>query len=917
MVRRWDISVRVSRTSGYFVIALAFVVLLGWALHLPGVTAIHAGWATMKANTAIGFLLAGGALLCLARDGPRRILAGRTLAALCACVGGLVLAEYAFSVDLGIDQLLVQDAADSSRFPGRPSPITALDFLLIGASMLGSKQPGRWPHRLSPLLAGFVAASAFLAIVGYLYSIPSLYTISGYASVALPTALAFAVVALASLQLDPRRGLGRLIYGEHAGSFAARRLLPVAIVMPVLIGWLRLKGQELELYDTAGGATLLVTSLVGVLVIVILWLSVSLERVDRERIRLANVEQLLGELRELHQRLGTLIEISPLAIIEVDRDLRVVAWNPAAERLFGWRADEVVGRTLPTVSEPQLSEMKQLVAANEPYLREGPVETQRRTKDGRLIDVSLWTAPRLDEHGAVVGSIGMVADLGRLKRAEQQFRSLFESAPDALVLADGQGRILRANATTERLLGYRPDELSGRPVEALMPERFRTAHVGHRSQYGQAPQVRPMGMGLALYGLHKDGREIPIEISLSPIEAEDGLLVVASIRDISARKRVEEQLMHLQRLQAVGQLTGGIAHEFNNLMAVMLGNAEHLVQELHDRPALKAIAGRIANAVERGAQLTGDLLSFSRKQMLQPRLLDPGEVLRHMERFIRPSLGERHQLRIDLDSDAWRLVADPAQLDNALVNLIINARDAMGHGGAIRLEVHNAMIDAKGAKHLDVPEGRYVLFEVADTGTGMTPEVLRQAAEPFFTTKEVGKGTGLGLSMVHGFAKQSGGALEIQSEIGLGTKVRIYLPAAIDETATVARPQAQQREPQKELTVLLVEDDPLVLVTTADILRAAGHRVITADNGPEALEILQAVGRIDVLLTDVILPKGLSGFDLAREVLSRQPRAKVIYASGYSDSEIAQAHDTEEAYTLLRKPYTSTQLGDALKKVAG
>ena len=340
----------------------------------------------------------------------------------------------------------------------------------------------------------------------------------------------------------------------------------------------------------------------------------------------------------------------------------------------------------------------------------------------------------------------------------QILQAVIEATPDAIFVKDLEGRYVLVNDAAARFLGKSPDDIIGKRDLELYPEETARRFIEDDRRVlatGQPQAFEGVATGpgvtqayLVTKGVYRDANGQTL--GLFGISHD-----ITELRQANQTlDQTREALFRSQKMEAVGQLTGGIAHEFNNLMAVMLGNAEHLVQELHDRPALKAIAGRIANAVERGAQLTGDLLSFSRKQMLQPRLLDPGEVLRHMERFIRPSLGERHQLRIDLDSDAWRLVADPAQLDNALVNLIINARDAMGHGGAIRLEVHNAMIDAKGAKHLDVPEGRYVLFEVADTGTGMTPEVLRQAAEPFFTTKEVGKGTGLGLSMVHGFAKR-------------------------------------------------------------------------------------------------------------------------------------------------------------------
>jgi len=510
----------------------------------------------------------------------------------------------------------------------------------------------------------------------------------------------------------------------------------------------------------------------------------------RQEQRLRESEQ---KLQQANTDLARLIETCPLAIIYIDRDGTVRSWNTAAEQMFGWRADEVLGRSLPTASGMTRSEVERLFERQERGEKIVSVDTTRLHKDGHPLDVTLWASPRLNAAGEVIGSLGILAD-------------------------------------------------------------------------------------------------------------------------ITQRKRAEEHLRQYQRLQAVGQLTGGVAHEFNNLLLVVLGNAEVLASSLSERPRLKERAEFIQRAAERGADLTHRLLAFSRRQPLRPVSLDVNEVISGMKTFARVTLDARTEIQVERAPDIWHLTSDRTQLEGALLNLVINARDAMPAGGRITIRTCNLQIESDDD---DLKSGRYVAIEVEDTGCGMSEEVRAKAVEPFFTTKEVGKGTGLGLSMVHGFVKQSGGDLQIESQIGRGTKVRLLLPAT-SAPVDVHRDVAVLRmKPRGEVTVVVAEDDPDVLATTTKMVSDLGYHVIGTGDGPAALDVLRRTSRVDVLLTDVIMPKGMSGLDLARQAVAIHPNIKILFMSGYNENVIVHDGVVDSDVVLLHKPFTSGELEHAIVDALG
>jgi PAS domain S-box-containing protein len=390
---------------------------------------------------------------------------------------------------------------------------------------------------------------------------------------------------------------------------------------------------------------------------------------------------------------------------------------------------------------------------------------------------------------------------------------------------------------------------------------------------------------------------------------------LAGMRDVTEVHALEEQLRQSQRLEAVGQLTGGVAHDFNNLLTVMLGNAEVLEEELAGDPYRQSLAAMIVSAAQRGADLTQRLLAFARKQALSPASVDVNQLISGMDPLLRRALSESIEIALYPGQALWPALVDPAQLESALLNLSLNASDAMPKGGCLTIETENVDLDEEYcSRHPDVRPGRYVLVAVTDTGLGVAPELMPRLFEPFFTTKPKGKGTGLGLPMVYGFIKQSGGHIGIYSEVGQGTTVRMYLPRTPDETPTVSLPVLDISVPRGTEVVLLVEDDRLVRHYVAEQLQSLGYRVLLAEHGAAALPMLQGDDAIDLLLTDVIMP-GMSGRELADAARAMRPGLKVLYCSGYSEDAIIHQGRLDPGVQLLAKPFRRGELARRVREV--
>ncbi len=531
-----------------------------------------------------------------------------------------------------------------------------------------------------------------------------------------------------------------------------------------------------------------------------------------------------------------------------------------------------------------------------------------------------FPAPILALADAVARPVALAIDRRRLiaaQRASLEQLRLLETAVSRLndmvmITADPGGdsaaaRIVYVNDAFVRLTGWsRAEAIGARPQMLNGPETSQEEldRVADALRRGETARTE-------LVAYTKAGGTIRLELDVAPIPDRTGRVShwVTVERDVTERRKVEERLRQSQKLEALGQLTGGVAHDFNNLLTVILGNAEALAEALAGNEPLRRLAEMAATAAERGAELTDRLLAFARRRPLEPRVVDLAALLAGMDGLLRQALTERVDLEVTAERGLWPALVDPGQLESAVLNLAINARDAMPQGGRLTVALANASLDAA-----LVPEGEtiapgdYVMLSVTDTGTGMPPEVAERAFDPFFTTKEVGKGSGLGLSMVYGFVTQSRGHARIETSLGKGTTVRLYLPRAAEQPGPRHRRGADAAPRGAGEHILLVEDDPLVREHAATLLQSLGYRVSTAGNGPEALETLAHRADIDLLFSDIVMPGGMDGRALGEQARRINPALRVLFASGYAPAGPGDEPPEAEAIGLLAKPYRRQEL---------
>ena len=501
------------------------------------------------------------------------------------------------------------------------------------------------------------------------------------------------------------------------------------------------------------------------------------------------------------------------------------------------------------------------------------------------------------------------------RRNAARFETLIESAADAILVIDEAGIIQSTNGRDEDLFGYARAELVGQPIETLIPPDVRGRHAQHRAGFMANPLARSMGAALDLRALRRDGTEFPAEISLSPLKFDDSLQVMAIVRDVTDRRRLEDQLRQAQKMEAIGRLAGGVAHDFNNQLNVILGYAQFLVDALPPADPRREDVLAIRSAADRSAALTGQLLAFSRRQMLRVQVVDPAAVVAGFESMLRRLLGEQITLRIHLSPDRGHVRVDPGQLEQVIMNLAINARDAMPAGGD--LTIATSAVDLglpSAAGQLASGTGRHVLLTVHDNGLGMDAETRSRLFEPFFTTKDLGSGTGLGLATVYGIVTQAGGQIHVDSEPGRGTTFRVYLPLVEEPADAPPARAAAVSSTRGDETILAVEDDDGVRALVVQIVKRLGYTVHAAAGPLEAIRLAGEMPLLDGLVTDVVMPL-MNGGDVARRVQQLHPGVRVLYISGYAEDSVVRDGVVDPGVNLLQKPFTSEALAIQLRAV--
>jgi two-component system cell cycle sensor histidine kinase/response regulator CckA len=591
-------------------------------------------------------------------------------------------------------------------------------------------------------------------------------------------------------------------------------------------------------------------------------------------------------------------------------------WSPGAERLYGYSAAEALGRPatliVPPEHHPSLGALIASVAAGQ---RVVAARVERMAKGGRRFPVELTIVPLTDETGLFLGGFALAREISDRLNIEARLRESRAFLEEAQALAhigsweawlDGSGRSEWSNESY-RIFGVEV----GAPVSAAT--FYEAVHVDDRARHAEVSAagmkasgsfalehriVRPLG----------EVRWVRSEARLSKDGAGHPILL-GTVQDVTERRTLEGQLVRAQRMEAVGQLAGGVAHDFNNLLTPILSYASILLDDLSPDDPMRVELDEIRKAGERAAGLTSQLLAFSRQQVIERRIVDVNALVADLERMLLRVLGEHLELRTHLAPDLHHVLADPGQIEQIIVNLAVNARDAMPSGGKLVIETANVSLDeAFTSKHHGMQPGRYAMLAVTDTGSGMDATTLSRIFEPFFTTKERGRGTGLGLSTVYGIVKQSGGAVWVYSEVGHGTTFKVYLPAHAGEAAIAAAEVAPSSAAMRDETILLVEDEEIVRDVAHRILRRRGYRVLVARNGAEAISLAQAEeGPIHLLLTDVVMP-GMSGRDAADRITSRRPDLKVLYMSGYTDNTVFAQGVHVESVSFLQKPFTPDSL---------
>ena len=632
------------------------------------------------------------------------------------------------------------------------------------------------------------------------------------------------------------------------------------------------------------------------------------------------------QIEQDRSRLAAVVASSTDAMITSDFNGVITSWNLAAERIWGYGPAEVIGQPFailaPAGRSDEMEEMLNRLRQGEPI---EDYEIVLAGKEGRHVPVSLRVSPIYDQGGRLLETAVIGRDLRErkpaqeeaLRHSEQRLQRIIDSAMDAIITVDAAHHIVVFNRSAEQIFRCPASSALGEKIESFIPEKFREKFQEYINEFAltDAPG-RSFDWPGALAGLRRDGAEFPVEATISRMDADGEELFTIILRDIGPRLQMEAELRQAQKMEAVGQLAGGVAHEFNNFLGVILGYSELLAEGARENERLRRYVGEIKTATQHAASLTRQLLAFSRKQVAEPRVLDLNQAIWEGHKLLRRLVPANIDVVPVLAPKLGRVKLDMGQIQQILINLVVNSRDAMPQGGKVVIETANVALDeAFTSQYIGVVPGSYVMLSVSDTGSGIEDEVRSHIFEPFYTTKQPGKGTGLGLSTIYGIVKQSGGLITVESAPGKGTTFHIYLPR-IPDRAEEAKP-AVPIEPDAfgSTTILIVEDDSALRRLLSVSLERRNYRVLAAKDGAEALEIFrQHSADIHLIVTDLIMPR-VDGLRLRERIVAIRPDIKFLFMSGYSEEIVEQSQRSLAGCGFLEKPFLPDELEEKVREL--
>ena len=912
---------RIARGAAVVVGLGCLAVLFGYLLHVGALIDLRPDLRGMSPLTAFALLLlSAAAVLDGGRNAALSLWAGR-LAILIGAVMLVVKALFGGDVlsPLIAGRLLLFNAERA----GAVSAATAICLVLLGIAAVRRGRP-----RSSDIAALAALVLGGLAVLGYAYGVRDLYAIPFFRTMALHTAISVVALAVASLSLRPEIGLSAVVVSSGPGGAATRRLL-VYLPVPAIVAWVLLLSTDSHRLGPAAAMAFLVVLTLLPLSLLILRDGRMIDALERERWIKAEVQ------RAGDKELRLIADAMPVLISFIDKTLTYRFANKTYEDWFYMSPDEVVGRKIhELLGEDRFADRR--IYIEEAFAgREARFELSWPHRDGRPREADIRYLPRRATDGTIDGLYIFVADITDRKTLERNLLAtniileervaastrerdqIWQASKDMLCISTMDGQFTSLNPAWTATLGWTADEMEAKPFMAFVhpDDADETRAAAYHLAFGEAQ------LSFENRCQHRDGSYRWLSWNAVP---RDGM-VYCTVRDITEAKEaatrqqaLEEALRQSQKMEAVGQLTGGIAHDFNNLLTGITGSLDLLALRLAQGRTKEAerYIGAAQGAAKRAAALTHRLLAFSRRQTLDPKPTDANRLVSGLEDLIRRTAGPEITIEIVGAGGLWTILVDPNQLENSLLNLCINARDAMPDGGRITIETANRWLDDRTARARELSPGQYVSLSVTDTGTGMTREVIERVFDPFFTTKPLGQGTGLGLSMIYGFSRQSGGQVRIYSEVGQGTTMTLYLPRHLGAAeAEIAGHETTAPRAQHGETVLVVDDEATVRMLVTEVLEDLGYTAIEAADGAAGLKVLQSTVAIDLLVTDVGLPGGMNGRQVADAGRAVRPGLKVLFITGYAENAAIGNGHLDSGMRVLTKPFAMEALGSLIKEM--